>query len=193
MALVRSVQGVQVRGGDGTVIWEGTGVFGNVIEFVQNFATDTPATKNISRGEAVYMDAATSIIGPDYMGTATSAPQVEAIYAKRVDAAANVGFLGVALTAIPIRDTTDLLKTKFSGVVGGHGCLMLVKCLNGALTSDVLGNTIKGSATVGRVDAVTRAAFTTGGQQVGIYAKQKGVGGGLTGSADWAGIYVSPA
>lgn len=191
MALVRAGQAVQIRGGDGSIIWEGTGTFGQIIEFAENSATATPATNTINRGEAVYLDAVNSTIGPAYMdGASATSAQVEHIYVKRIDAASNVGLVGVALNTIPIRDVADLVKTKYAGPLASTGSLMLVKCL-AAPASNALGNYVLPSATAGSVDANTLAAATTAGRRLGILVKQNGVGAGLTGSTTYLGVFVS--
>lgn len=195
MSLVRSAQAFQIVGGNGTVLWEGTGSFGHVIELVENGST----TEAINRSEAVKLDASNSILGPDWGAigdgstTTPNVPQHARIRGLRVAAAADVGFLGVSINTIPARVDADLVKTKYAGPIASVGSLMLVKC--GSLTSSVIGNTVKGSATAGSVDAVLRSSFTTGGQQLGILVKLPGttIASGQTGSAALCGVFVNPA
>ena len=194
MSLVRSAQSFQIVGGNGTVLWEGTGSFGHVIEMVENGSTTTA----IGRSEAVKLDASNSVLGPDWsaMGDGTTAapsvPQHARIRGLQVGAAADVGFLGVSINTIPARVDADLVKTKYAGPIASVGSLILVKCLS-SLTSSALGGCVLGSATAGSVNVTATQASL--GIRLGLLVKAPGttLASGQTGSATLLGCFVAPA
>lgn len=175
---VRYESAFKLVGPDGTAIYTGTAVVRNPIEVQSAEATNT-----INKGEAVRFDATTGLCVP--WDAASS--KVGLLSGLRVSAAANTGFLGVAVT--------DILPGK-GGVVAGEGSILAVKCLTSP-TSTTLGAQCIGSGTAGQMDFVGPNASGSatnapaGGTVLGRLIQQPGVGANQTGSTSYGGIIVA--
>jgi len=142
-------------------------------------------TVTIPAGEAVRNEFGAIAIGsrfPIWDAPGTSDPVIGRLTGKRVNSAANVAFLGVALENIPVGKT---------GRVGGLGTLCTVKSLASAsLTNNNVGAYVFGSATAGAVDCDDTAAPTPG-IVLGMVRQQAGAASG-TQSDEMLGIEVNP-
>ncbi len=164
-----------IRDAGGLVVYESAAYVLSALDVVNSGAAA------IGRGEAVYLDQAGSIFPRwDYSTAGTDTIPLTVIKGKRVDAAANVCFLGVALENIPIAA---------SGSVAGPGSISAVKCLSGP-TSDVVGNAVIGSATAGSVDMIATAP--TKGTVLGEQMVVAGTGAGESGSATQTVVLIGP-
>lgn len=174
----------QIRGADGTILWQGGQVIAMDYQVISNEATAAAAM-----GEAMTFDPQTAALGfiPRQETTAAGAtpaadlPGTLVIGALRTpaSAAASVPFLGVL---------QEPCKAGGRGLVAGAGSLTTVLVTTAVLT---LGLKLGTSATAGLCAAVT--ASTTVGFVLGIVIKINTAGATGTGSTSWAGVLVNPS
>lgn len=167
-------QQVQIRGGDGTILWTGTAIVGVMYHVVNS---DTAA---FGLAEGVIWDATNGVI-PRLETTAAGAtptsdlPQTLLVRGKRISAATDILHMGVSLEPIGVGKT---------GLVAGMGSICSVQT---TATLLAIGNSLGGSATAGRV-----AANTTPTQILGNCFKINTVAAPGTGSTGHAGILINP-
>jgi hypothetical protein len=154
-----------IRDAAGNAIYESAALASNVLDVYNSGAA------TIGRGEALTFDIASVMARWDYAVTGADTIPATELKGARVDAAADVGFLGVALENIPVAVV---------GRVAGTGSITAVKCLS-TLTSNVVGNAVIGSATAGSVDSIATAPVK--GTVLGEQLQQAGTGANQTGSA----------
>lgn len=160
----------------GNKYWSGVMLTGQVIEVY-----NAEASATIAAGEAVIVDAATSVWARWDLSATADAPK-QVIGGKRVASAASVGFIGVAGENIPAGKI---------GRVYGRGSWAAVKSLaSGSITSNAVGSTVMGSATAGACDAKSAAAFLPGLSlgTVMIAAAATGIGG-----TTYLGVDINPS
>lgn len=158
----------------GNKYWSGIMLTGKVIEVYNAEASTT-----IAAGEAVIVDEATSVWSRWDLAATADAPK-QVVGAKRVAAAASVGFIGVAGENIPAGKI---------GRVFGRGTWAAVKCITG-LTSNAVGAHATGSATAGSIDTVTAAALVPGRRLGTVLISRTATGiGGTT----YVGVDINPA
>ena len=175
---------LQIRGGDGTILWTG----GQVIS-ASYVATSNEASALTAMGEAVTFDPQTVAKGfiPRQETTAAGATPATDIPGTLVigclrtpaSATASVPFLGVA---------QEPIKAGGKGLIAGAGSLTTVKTTGTPLT---LALKLATSGTAGLVEVVSTGS-TTVGYTLGIVIKINTTGATGTGSTGWAGVLVNP-
>jgi hypothetical protein len=169
----------QVRGADGSILWQGTAVVGVGYVMKNNDAAAMAMSEGV-RWDVTNDTAARGVI-PRLETTAAGAtatadlPQSLALYMLRIAGATDVGFVGVVLEPVAVGG---------QGLVAGIGSLVSVKTTATALA---IGTTVGGSATAGLA-----AANTTATQILGTVFKINTVAQPGTGSTGFAGILVNP-
>lgn len=175
--------GFKVVAPDGTTIYNGMGKVMNATEFVS-----AEASASFAAGEAVRFST-TSVVG---RLDSTASTLSEDLYGLRVSAAANTGFMGVAMNQVPFGKT---------GWYAGSGSIVGVKSLASAsLTSNTAAAAVIGSSTAGAVNTTAANAagsatnLPAGGTMLGRVLKIAGTTGGSTdmGSDTQLGIIVAP-
>ena len=174
----------QIKGPDGTTVWQGCAVVG-VDYLVKNSGASTVVAAAVS-GEAVNttdipLEMAVIPDGPNtVIGTAwnpgTSDPLMFVQAGNAVASATAPGFWGVAV---------ERIKAAATGRVAGLGSIVSVKVTSGAIA---VGKPIGGSATVGLCAGVTTTVDTT--YAVGSCVKAAAQQGAL--GVYYAGVLVCP-
>ncbi len=185
-AAMRFEQMYLIKDAAGNLLWQGAALILNAIE-----ATSAEASNTVGVGEAVRLDNTTSVIPRwDYANTGTDVPAPGVVKVLRVSAAANTGFIGVALEPI---------APGKQGRIAPVGTITCVKCINPP-TSNTLGAAITGSATAGSVDAPlaanavsTATGIPAGGTMLGRVIQAAGTSANQTGSLTQLGVLVVPA
>ncbi len=164
-----------IRGADGTIVYEGLGL-------EPPYDAKNTGSATIGRGEACTLEAGadTSLGRWDLTSSDVTFATELVLGVERVDAAADVGFVGVAKENIPALST---------GRVAGAGAIIPVKCLV-APTSNVVGNAVIGSATAGSVDSIATAP--TKGTVLGEQVILAGVAAGQSGSTTQLVVLICP-
>ena len=169
-------QQVQVRGGDGTILWQGGVSVGS--NFV---ATSGEATNSAQIGEGVTWDSTNSTVARLETTAAGAVPSSDLPmlfqpFFKRIATATDVGFMGVTMQpAGPAK----------LAMIAGEGSIVTVQT---TATLLALGASVGGSATVGKTAAVAKG---TTGLTLGICIKTNDNTATGTNSPTAAGVYFA--
>ena len=157
-----------IRDAGGLIVYESAALPAGIEEVVNSEASAT-----IGRGEAVLFDPATSVLPRwDYSTAGTDTLPMVVLKGKRVSAAANKGWIGVAMENIPAGQAGDVLTL---GIVA-------VKCLNPPAVNTT-GAMVIGSTTAGSVDGNTTPLVAgTLGTSLGMLLVPAGTSAGQSGS-----------